>query len=344
MGSSRDSDRQIVLFFVTLLIFGVGVRFYLKKVHQSPSATAAHTSRDVASQTSNPDAVKVQFQIGVKHSGTPEAGHAEGSIGATLERELAPEGASESQKPLPPAKGSRASSSGFILDDKDEKRVFAAERDSHQCGKVEYVSLGSQHTQISKEEWDKVLVQFSKSKNVLKDWLKNDAHSFSEEAVSFLGAQLEGLKLEKPPILEQPDLSWRGIGVFSRNDSGSGSILLSPGFVRMLVRKPTRGAFEFTRLIAQVWAPCELADAGFQTAWDPLLKCLDIHDNQGCAKGTYSEAGWAVSSSLATTLTPSDCKLPAFQSNEKFACLKAHLGVRKEKTSSRATAGEESHE
>ncbi|MCM2324576.1 MAG: hypothetical protein NDJ90_15055, partial [Oligoflexia bacterium] len=87
-------------------------------------------------------------------------------------------------------------------------------------------------------------------------------------------------------------------------------------------KQPARGKFELARLVAQTWSPCELQKLQAAQAWDPVLECLEVRESGACNVGTYSEAGWAVSSVVAATIAPPGCTLPALTRTDVVACLK----------------------
>jgi hypothetical protein len=190
------------------------------------------------------------------------------------------------------------------------------------CSAVEFPGDGFQKTKITKEEWAKITDQFHEAKRLLHAWLVKNSASFSEKTAALMETQLQDLSISQPPSIEEPDLSWRGIGVWVQDDQGSPVIRLSGGFVKLAMQEPKRSLFELTRLVAQSWAPCELKRVGADPAWAPLLKCLDAFQEQDCNAGSYSEAGWAVSSSLAFELAPPGCILPVFKNSQKSQCLK----------------------
>lgn len=188
------------------------------------------------------------------------------------------------------------------------------------CMSVEYRGDGPAAA-ISPKDWENVLTQFSEVKKALLDWLDANRKGFSEKMGLLMESQIRSVKLQKPPVTDEPDLNWRGIGVYV-TDSKSPMIRVSPGFVKLVNKQPVRAKFELARLVAQGWAPCELQKQDAGEAWGPLLKCLQITEAQACAAGSYSEAGWAVSSTLAAVVAPPGCALPAFKAPELAQCLK----------------------
>lgn len=188
------------------------------------------------------------------------------------------------------------------------------------CARVEYPGNGFQKTKVSREEWKVVTDQFHEAKRLLQTWAVKNKGTFTEKTQALMETQLQDLKIAQPPSLEEPDLSWRGIGVWVLDDLGAPTLRLSGGFVKLAMQDSKRSLFEMTRLVAQSWAPCELKRVGADAPWNSLLKCLDSLQEQACGAGTYSEGGWAVSSSLAFELSPPGCVLPIFKNPEKKQC------------------------
>jgi hypothetical protein len=131
------------------------------------------------------------------------------------------------------------------------------------------------------------------------------------------------LKIQRPPVLEEPDLAWRGIGVYaSGGESGEPIIRVGGGFVKLALAYPDRAKFELARLVAQAWAPCELKRISPVAAWKPLLDCMNMKDAQTCGEGTFSEEGWAVSTTLANAVMAPGCELPVLKNPELAKCMK----------------------
>ncbi len=189
------------------------------------------------------------------------------------------------------------------------------------CLKVEYPGEGFQNTKVSREDWVQVTDQFHEAKRLLHGWLLKNHARFSDKNVTLMETQLQDLKIERPPSIEEPDLSWRGIGIWVQDNQGMPILRISGGFVKLVSHEPKRSLFEMTRLVAQSWAPCELKRVGADSPWNPLLKCLEVDQESACGAGSYSEEGWAVSSSLATELSPPGCTVPLFFNSQKNQCL-----------------------
>jgi hypothetical protein len=190
------------------------------------------------------------------------------------------------------------------------------------CGSIEFRGDGFQGTKVSKAEWQVVLDQFHESKRLLQTWLSEHHQGMPEKTEAFMKIQLERMKIIRPPLIEESDLNWRGIGVWTRDEQGEPLVRMNSGFIKLMNFDAKRTQFEMTRLVAQSWAPCEFAKAGLESPWDSLLKCLDLVEPSACPAGTYSEAGWAVSSVIASNLSPPGCQLPILSHAGKGACFK----------------------
>jgi hypothetical protein len=190
------------------------------------------------------------------------------------------------------------------------------------CAQIEYRGEGPEATKITKAEWGAVMDQFHASKRELLGWLEKHRHDLSASAAQAMERQVRDLKIQRPPASDEPDLAWRGIGVYGQNSDGEPIVKLGGGFVALTARHPARARFEMARLLAQAWAPCELSRvSALDTTWSPLLKCLGYNESQNCGSGTYSESGWAVSTTVAASLWPPGCQIPAFKVPELAKCM-----------------------
>lgn len=190
------------------------------------------------------------------------------------------------------------------------------------CAKIEYRGDGPQLTQITKADWSRVMEDFHSAKHSLTEWLERHRAEITVPAYQVMEHRLGSVKIQRPPVLDEPDLAWRGIGVYGQNPEGEPIIKLGGGFVQLSVAHPARARFELTRLVAQTWSPCELLRFGaLEATWSPLLKCLGMTQAQDCSQGTYSESGWAVSTTIAAAVQPPSCQIEAFKSPEASQCV-----------------------
>ncbi len=193
---------------------------------------------------------------------------------------------------------------------------------ANKCASIEYRGDGPEHTKITKDEWGKVMTAFHGAKGELLTWLRKHKRELPDRTAKLMEKQVRELRIQRPPAVEEPDLTWRGIGVWTQDVAGAPMLRVGSGFVKLVNKQAARGKFEMTRLVAQAWAPCELQRVDAGAPWDPLLKCLNINEERACAAGTYSEGGWAVSSAIATKLANPGCAVPAFADASMAACLK----------------------
>ena len=189
-----------------------------------------------------------------------------------------------------------------------------------QCMSVEFRGDGPSSV-ITPKDWSKVVDQFLEAKKDLTTWMERNKKGFPEKTLALMDRQLRTVKLQKPPVAEEADLAWRGIGVYGTDSTRNPVVRIGPGFVKLAVRQPARAKFEMMRLLAQSWAPCELGKEDAFEPWAPLLSCLQISEKQACSVGSVSEGGWAVSSTLAAMLAPPGCGLPAFHEPAMAKCL-----------------------
>jgi len=189
------------------------------------------------------------------------------------------------------------------------------------CEAVEMGGGGASRISIGKRDWKVVIERFHEAKKRLLKWLSDHRRQFPSQLAHQMEARVRDLKIIKPPTTEELDLNWRGIGVFGRDDSKGLVVRLGPGLVQLIVANPQRGLFEVTRLVAQAWAPCELKTLGFEGVWDPLMKCLGIPEQDTCANLTYSDGGWAMSTTLGVALAPPGCKIPGLAEESQAKCI-----------------------
>lgn len=182
------------------------------------------------------------------------------------------------------------------------------------CSPVEYAGAGPDHTKLSRQDWARTLKVFYGAKGRLLKWLDLNRMNLGEDTADVLEAQLRKVAIEMPPPQAEPDLGWRGIATLGiEKGAGDPLVRMGSGFVTLIRKHPERARYELARVLAQAWAPCALQEQGEREAWTPLLGCMGIpNDESSCLIGSYSEAGWAVGSVLATWVEPADCVAPAF--------------------------------
>ncbi len=191
------------------------------------------------------------------------------------------------------------------------------------CAKLEYRGHGPGMAILTQEQWDKVMSEFHWAKNHLLAWLRENKKSFSDSTYAEMEKQVQSLKVQRPPTLDEPDLAWRGVGVWTHDDTGAPLVRLGGGFPLLVEKNQARARFELARLLAQAWTPCELNRISVTHPWNPLLQCLQITGQNGCSAGSYSEEAWAVSSTLAAHVADPGCVVPAFHESALSACMKS---------------------
>ncbi len=208
------------------------------------------------------------------------------------------------------------------MDEKTRAALDAVPFAGRKCSNLEFRGDGPDGTKVTKEEWARVMTVFHGAKGELLGWLRRYKKELPDKTAYIMEAQVRNLKIQRPPALEEPDLTWRGIGVWGKDQRGEPILRLGSGFVKLVMRNPQRGKFEMTRLVAQSWAPCELQRMDAGAPWELLLTCMGVSEAQSCGTGTYSESGWAVSSVLASLVSNPGCTLPAFTQGSVAACAK----------------------
>jgi hypothetical protein len=206
------------------------------------------------------------------------------------------------------------------------------------CMPIEYPGQGLTATRITKAQWSTVLDTFHGAKDDLLKWIGHHHKEFSASSLEMMENQVKNLKIQRPPVFEEPDLAWRGVGVWTRTDSGEALVRLGAGFIELMNREPKRARFELTRLVAQSWAPCELKrvakdpttfgsnqSLNFEGPWKALSGCLSVKDDFACTSGSYSESAWAISTAIAFDLRPPGCSIPALSGGKASSCIDTSL-------------------
>jgi hypothetical protein len=191
------------------------------------------------------------------------------------------------------------------------------------CEQVELRGDGPEITKVSKEDWAAVMKTFHAVKADLLGWLAKRRRELPERTAAVMEKQVSTLRIQRPPVAEEPDLAWRGIAVWTLDSAGEPMIRVGGGFVKLVVQQPARARFELARLVAQAWTPCELARVDAGAPWEPLLKCMGVNEQHACATGSYSEGGWAVSTVMARVVADPGCNIPVFADPSYAGCLKA---------------------
>jgi hypothetical protein len=197
------------------------------------------------------------------------------------------------------------------------------------CQSAERVGPGPEQTGLTDEVWEDVMKEFRNSKRALTQWLKSNLRGMSSDAAILMENQITSLRIRRPPAPDEPDLAWRGVGAWSLDDTGLPIVHLGGGFLRLMKTDRQRARFELTRLVAQAWVPCELARVGAPNPWSGLVECLGVETTeaeQKCGDGTYSEAGWAISTAIAAQLASPGCTVPGLASPSRSQCLKRNTG------------------
>ena len=191
---------------------------------------------------------------------------------------------------------------------------------SGQCVSIEFRGRGPQGRGWTDSEWKSVVTLFEKSRGELRTWLKKQKNGVTERAREVMESQIASLKVERPAN-DEPDLAWRGTAVWNFDAKGTSVVRVGEGFAQMIKNQPKRAAFEMTRAIAQTWAPCELVRLNTPHPWIGALKCLGVTEQESCGVGSFSDAGWAVSTVVAKQVANPGCTIPALAGADVTQCL-----------------------
>jgi hypothetical protein len=210
-----------------------------------------------------------------------------------------------------------------------ENRKPAAAADG-MCTAVENPVKSLDSVKPTAAQWEAVMKEFHTAKASVTHWLSDHKGQFSEKTLQWMNKRVADTELIRPPTASQPDLAWRGIATLGNLNAATPGISVGGGMIQWVIAHPERARFEFARLLAQNWAPCEVAKVDATAPWKDLVQCLDLSveadPSKACGAGSYSEAGWAVSSVVGAAASPPGCKLPAFDNASVAGCVKK-MGV-----------------
>lgn len=322
MRGMRGFQWYYLLFALPVIAFGFGAKYFVSKHFSAPKTAEktaqvekVHENREAKSEKPGHSSIagdsekfEAALDATLKEPHHPEKSSREVSSKSAHEDrkdEALHETVAKGESKLPKSLGEEKSSMGG------------------DCGAVEYSGDGPL-VPIVAQQWDQVLAQYAEVKKGMLELVQRNRKGFSEKTYAFIEKQILDVKLQKPLMVKEPDLAWRGIGVLEHEGrEGKETVIhLGSGFMELARNQPARAKFELARLVAQSIAPCELAKNGGVETWEPLLKCMQVYESNVCGAGSFSEGGWAVSSALATLVAPPGCTVPAFKNPEIAACLK----------------------
>ncbi len=193
---------------------------------------------------------------------------------------------------------------------------------------------GSAQLKVSAGQWKKVMKEFHTAKHELSSWLGRVGTKHPPENISALQAKIEAIRLQRPPISSYPDLLWRGIALYTDDPQEGNVIRLGNGMAASIQKSPKKLRFELTRLLAQAWAPCELQkdprlSSWAAAFWEPAMHCLGLSAME-CKGGEYAESTWAISSALASRLSPQACSIAALNDDSIQQCLNQAFSISQE--------------
>jgi len=200
--------------------------------------------------------------------------------------------------------------------------ALAPARHGGKCEPFEYPGISAKGWELNQKDWNQVVTLFNDAKGALAKWAQQHAKDLGNQAtVRLMQQRVQSARLYAPGhAINDPDLSWRGIGIWSNQGDHVG-IHLGVGFIQLAVNEAQAARFELTRLLAQSWSPCELSRLTLVSPWGKLLACLKVKDQNHCEAGTNAESGWAVSTVLAHKVSPRKCRIRAFTRTVEKACV-----------------------
>jgi len=201
---------------------------------------------------------------------------------------------------------------------------------SESCSAIEVAGSGPDAIHVDAGVWSRFMADNHQAKEELVDWLHRNRESFPKAQLARMEMEIRETRVMRPQAQVESDLTWRGIAAWTRPRAGTivengrpALIHISDGFLKLYQKDRNRARFEMTRVLAQAWSPCEMG-AGKFAAWDTLLQCLGVSDEQkGCTAGVVSEGAWAAATAVAALVSPPGCQIPAFQGDQHQACLGA---------------------
>ena len=351
MRGMRDKFWQIALFLISVSVMATGVFFYVKKEDSAmdeDTIEVAHNTPGIPASPVNQASIgEVDDDDDDQDDPAPVRTAAPRVVGAVLPVPLhgTP---SSSRMPEKMTEISHLHHRNPVraLEDAESRRLAAIHRvhestplggeqpvelapepimaptpvaEVRPCKYLEYAAHGVPSEKVVEGEWREMIDTFHDAKTGLLDWLKERKIYMDEKTFNFMEARVRNARLLRPPYTDQPDLNWRGIGTLGKGPDGDPLVRIGSGFMTLFRKQPEQVRLELSRLLAQGWAPCEMVGAGIESPWHPLLKCLELDDSRACAVPGLDEAGWAVSTIVATTVSQLSCKLPAL--DQKGGCL-----------------------
>jgi hypothetical protein len=274
-------------------------------------------------------AVALGVQILSKNS-KYSAGRSPAATTSTLQNKLAQLNQDEDEPTEDLSKSAKEPKKTKDLKVAEAKTIPAAADANGVCISIEYPGRGPENAAISNDDWHTIIGQFHNAKSLLTAWLEAHQSQFSKKTYQWMSTQVTGALLQRPvnppAVNEEPDLMWRGVAVLDEGKTGAPVVRVGGGFAKLVLSQPERGRFEFARVLAQTWAPCQIAKVDATSPWKGFLGCMKLDGEadatKACGQNTYSEAGWAVSSAVAAIASPPGCRIPAFEKISATECVK----------------------
>jgi hypothetical protein len=189
------------------------------------------------------------------------------------------------------------------------------------CESFEFLTPDPASAAPSDAEWAPMLEMYRATKNKLIDYASQFEAELTPPVLEAMKEKMKAVRIYRPPGTDEPDLAFRGIGIYSQASGGTPVLRIGPGFVSLFEQHPERARFEMARLLAQAWAPCEFPAAPEGPVFNSLLKCLGVDQKLGCDPRGFSDAGWALSTALANAVAYPGCEIPGLKTESVRACI-----------------------
>jgi hypothetical protein len=188
--------------------------------------------------------------------------------------------------------------------------VFKDTKPGDACPQIEWGGCGPSSVP-SRGEWKNFMAVYHGVKKDLAQWVGAQSGSLTPETMKVLEERVASIRVERPPTPTEPDLSWRGQVVLSKDIDGKPLLRVGGGFLAFMRTAPERARFELTRAMLHNWSPCSLKGTAAAGTWHGFTKCQGVEGSAACDVGGFDESSWAVSSAVAALVAPPKCKVPA---------------------------------
>lgn len=175
---------------------------------------------------------------------------------------------------------------------------------------------------------------FEQAQAQVLEWVVKHRQLLGDSLYQWASNTIPSVDLTPSDAKTWPDLEWRGILVYDRDQRDRPRLIWGKKFLQIQHRDPQFARFEMIRTLVQIFAPCEIyhqSQSGRELAsvpaaqsrqWDGLLGCMAIESpiqNQ-CDTRAAFESTWAFSTFVAQSISPLQCQVPGIVVKETAAC------------------------